>query len=224
MDAELMARRARILDAITSLGSQKAFAEATGLDESRISRALNPDMITNRRLIPLERAITRLKAPTPPIVKAIASREKAIVDNPRPKTSSSVPLVRLIFQGPENTPRFEDVAPGYLRLPPDLLGPEPDSHGRLGVMHVSGHGMEPTASPGDYLLIRHSARETLEEDVLYLFHAPSDALLVRRLRWTGEGDWLLQGDHPSLPPIRLSPAQRSEWRPLGRVLWILRRP
>ncbi len=61
MSPEIANRRDEILAVIDEYGSQKAFAEAIGFGESRISRALDPEKATDRRLAPIERAIARLR-------------------------------------------------------------------------------------------------------------------------------------------------------------------
>lgn len=57
--AELAARRNALLRKIEEYGSQAAFCKAYGLTQSRVSRALDPEKMSDRRLSPIERAIER---------------------------------------------------------------------------------------------------------------------------------------------------------------------
>lgn len=88
MDAQLAKRRDDILNVIDDFGTQKAFAEAIDMDPSRISRALNKDHVSDRRLAPIERAIAKLQSgqgdgdsgevPEPPVARANPASEKGL--------------------------------------------------------------------------------------------------------------------------------------------------
>lgn len=91
--------------------------------------------------------------------------------------------------------------------------------GELFVARGEGDSMEPTLRDGDIVLIDSSQQNVRGQDriwaVLY-----GDLGMIKRVRRTPDGSYLLMSDNPTVTPIECHDGEMSV---IGRVVWIGRR-
>lgn len=241
MSPDMAERRERILTVVAEFGSQKAFAQAIGFGESRISRALDPETISDRRLAPIERAIAKLRKgqnngspSTPPASAGVPLSEAA--DAAEVIHIPEVQIEADAGDGTDPTAYGIEEVNGELRLPAWYIraeyGVEP---ARVRQIRTRGTSMEPTIYAGQRLLVALWDGARIQDGLVYVIAGPG-GLQIKRLfieeEETPAEDGTLRtrtlvhvwSDNPEAPRYRI-PATRfeTEYRVVAVALEINRK-
>ena len=190
---------------IKRYGSQKAFCERIGVSESRLSRALQPALASDRRLAPIERAIAETQS------------ESGIQNelSGDPVGYTRVPEVVLepsAGPGTDEEVEVEEVQ-GDTLLPDTFIrreyGVSPE---RLRTIRVRGSSMEPTIRPGQRLLVALvPPAQALQDGLVYVFAGPG-GVQIKRL-FLEPGHVRVWSDNPDAPRFAVAlPTFESEYR------------
>lgn len=93
------------------------------------------------------------------------------------------------------------------------------SFGELFVARGEGDSMQPTLLDGDFVLIDTSQKTIIQQDRIWAL-SYGDLGMIKRVRRTPQGDYLLMSDNPAITPIH---CVDGEMHVVGRVIWIGRR-
>jgi phage repressor protein C with HTH and peptisase S24 domain len=93
------------------------------------------------------------------------------------------------------------------------------SFGELFVARGDGDSMEPTLKDGDIVLIDSSQQTIRAQDRIWAV-VYGDLGMIKRVRRTPAGSYLLMSDNPTVPPVE---CHDGEMNVIGRVVWIGRR-
>lgn len=89
----------------------------------------------------------------------------------------------------------------------------------LFVARGEGDSMQPTILDGDIVLIDTAQRDIRQQDRIWAI-SYGDLGMIKRVRRTPQGNYLLLSDNPSVPPVDCAD---EEMHVVGRVIWIGRR-
>lgn len=206
MPESLTARRQRILDKIESFGSQKAFAEAIGMNQSRVSKALNAQWLSDRRLAPIEQAIFQME--TQHLNGNNDAQQHKLLALSSSSANLPSDLIRIpdveveVGAGPETEITFEVVQNGIYMSREQArqeFGVDP---ARLHRITVRGNSMEPTLKAGDRIYVARWDGEELMDGWIYVLRGPL-GLMIKRLRFEERSIWI-SSDNTDAPNWKMS--------------------
>lgn len=91
----------------------------------------------------------------------------------------------------------------------------------LVLISAIGDSMEPTLRPGDLLLIDRCS-SGVKQDAIYAFSTDGE-LRVKRMQLMPGGRLVVKSDNPQYDTYNLTPAEATELKIIGRVIWSGRR-
>jgi phage repressor protein C with HTH and peptisase S24 domain len=231
MDAQLAKRRDDILDVIDDFGTQKAFAEAIDMDPSRISRALNKDHVSDRRLAPIERAIAKLQSGQG---DGDSGEVPAATLSPSaPREAGGVDVVRV--------PVFADAGAGPGRLPQKQSGgakryvtvsltefvqhfrtrpTDEEDLRRFGYFEVTGRSAAPFYFDGELVPVEllDEPTQDFRNDTLYVYRWRGH-LYMKVLRRAEDGETIRAVSlNRSIEPYEFTPQNGHDFAVVARVI------
>lgn len=191
--ADIQARRKAAEDAIDSYWASRAeFSRKSGISETRLSRALDPDQVSERRLAPIEQAIQNLR-------NRNGTEGSGVFDAPW--------LGGYVGGGAAGEQHDEGQR---VRIPAALArrmtgGELP---GEAYWSRVRGNSMEPWLPDGSPILVEVLNDITSGRFVIYI--DDEDGEIVKRIEPLGGGELLLLSDNPAHPGRHLRRIQNGD--------------
>ena len=231
---DLASRRDAILAVIDDYGTQKAFAAAVQMSESRISRALDPAKITDRRLAPIERAIARVAKGDGGETTAPPEASGEVVHVPTAPYGHSANWERTT----DNTDAPSRLTTYHKDTLRQMIGSEvpydADGEVALRLSFAVGDSMAPFIPNGAPFI--YTPEGGFVDGARYaLWLGPTQADVIKRIEVQGGGVVRLVSDNPAVAPKLLQAGdEEGVWTDvdgrdyditiLGRVVWPLDTP
>ena len=215
MSADFEKRLARVQTVSKRYDTQKAFSDAIGMSESRVSKALSERTSTERKLAPIEAELTVRNLwgdePAEAEVKSVDSPALSADENGGvvPTGYTRVPEILIEPSAAEvwDVGTEEDIVPE--EQPSDTIFPDWYIRSEYGVsperirfVRVRGDSMLPTIAPGQRLVVALlQPGTTLRDSAIYILVGPGGAQVKRLIM---EPDHIhVWSDNPDRPRFKV---------------------
>lgn len=226
----LSERHSRLVALADTFDTQKAFSEAIGLGESRVSKALAGDSVTERKLLPIEYAVSERK-----LWRRLKEEGNSDSEPAAPVSAPDLPPV-------ESNATLVDLGESSIWIPyfPARLGAaqsgqdpydiEPEGgfplpaafarrlglHGNLFAADVAGDSMRDQFNDGDVVFGKR--QKEWDREAIYALYIDG-GLLVKRIVKEGKR-YQLVSNNPAYPP---RPVNSEDAYIIGRVFGSINR-
>ena len=210
---DLAKRRERILRLIEEVGTQKALAEALGMTESRVSKALSPETVSDRRLAPIERAISEWKDSKGQSGGEVEPKEG------HERTSGAAQLnVKAFSVRAGGVVVDERVTGEYVVDAGEIESLYEHRPSAPFVVEMIGESMEPDFRSGDRLIIEPYPRGTreIQASAIYLFRLEG-LVEVKQIEYLPGQRLLVRPRNPAYREYEVAMFDEIDYEILGRV-------
>lgn len=203
----------RVEEALKRIETKKAAAEVMGLSTDQLGEITRENSVPNFAAIAALAKRISVSLDWFAFDGTAATPKNFIAPTAEPSTGKS-------FSGSDDSVRLPRLGGGdSLVFSRAMLAVNFDHLvDHLAVLDAPGNAMEPTIKRSGLLIVDRSSTRTVDGEI-FVFDFAGD-LVVRRTQREPDGGLMLRADNASYDLMRLSAAEASAARVLGRVVWI----